>query len=946
MSQSPELKNENQEAAEAAKMTKKKAAAPRRTKAAAAKKEAAEETANNAEAGQAEEKPGEAVKPGTGTVASKARAGARRSASKKAEAPAAAKETAVVPEEETSVSEAPVPAKKTRSRTAGARKTAASKKKEVASPDAAESVPAADASVKDESPSKTEKIEESREAAEPQNAGTSAEESVMPSSLSSGMSAASENDAVSEAVPAARRRRKTVRSKNLRAALEQPESDGEEGQPSEAEPAIQPVISVQDDNAGNRTGDDGALQETQPVWNDVEKVTNILPFQDPADDVRNLKRIKRGRRLPGGQPDFNSAYYQGGYEQQISAPERLRAGKRKLRERRPRRQFQNAGMQPFDADYNAALYDDSILGAAQSKLQESRYYPEDDGPQPVLPDQPQAADFTFPAAEEDYAALDDAVNGNQASPAPFKGGRQPKGSRKFQREGRPAKSDAASQQEKAEAKKVRRVLYLSVVPNEQAEVVITEDGQVAEYFVEMAHQVKIRGNIYKGTINNIDANLQAAFVNFGNGKNGFLQIDEVHPEYYLAPHDESQSGSKYPPIQKVLKVGQEVLVQIVKEPAGSKGAFLTTWISIAGRFLVLTPGKEQIGVSRKVTDPSERARLKELLNGIQPGENMGVIIRTASEGADKESIQQDLAFLKKMYEEIKEKASSEKSPVLIYQEADLVARSIRDYLSEDIAEIWTDDEETKNRVEETVRLLFPGKDIVRLHKDPRHGMWERFSILKQIESVTSREVLLPSGGRLVFDQTEALMAIDINSGKTQGKTNFESMVFRTNMEAAEAIARHLRLRDIGGQGVIDFIEMREKSHCMEVERTLRNAMRRDKACHDVGRMSSFGLLELVRQRTGTSAISISMEPCPHCHGTGLRRNMEWQALHTLRDIEIRLAKIKDGAKSKKNERRNADGTIFFYECGAELALYLLNRKRDRIEALEEKFGMHIEVQVK
>jgi ribonuclease E len=558
--------------------------------------------------------------------------------------------------------------------------------------------------------------------------------------------------------------------------------------------------------------------------------------------------------------------------------------------------------------------------------------------------------FSDDLQEEDLEALDAAVNGNRiGAPAalPGKDGKPGRRMRKTPREIRAARAEqknAARQENAAGGKKVRRVLYISVVPGEQAEVVITEDGQVTEYFVEMAHQVKIRGNIYKGVINNIDTNLQAAFVNFGNGKNGFLQIDEVHPEYYLVPHEEGP-GAKYPPIQKALKIGQEILVQVVKEPSGSKGAFLTTWLSIAGRFLVLTPGQEQIGVSRKVTDQAERARLKELIAGIQPGENMGVIIRTASEGASTDSIQQDLQFLKKMYGEILEKAAKEKSPSIIYQEADLASRAVRDYLSESITEIWTDDEATQKRLEETVGIIFPGKDIVKLHKDQRHGMWEHFGILKQLDSVTSREVLLPSGGRLVFDQTEALMAIDINSGKTQGKSSFESMVFRTNMEAAEAIARHLRLRDIGGQVVIDFIEMREKNHCAEVERTLRNAMRRDKASHDIGHMSSFGLLELVRQRTGTSAISISMEPCPHCHGTGLRRNMEWQSLQALRDMEIKMGKLKDGGKGKKGEQR-PDHAPFSYECDAELALYVLNHKRDRIIALEEKFGMRIEIRIK
>ena len=602
------------------------------------------------------------------------------------------------------------------------------------------------------------------------------------------------------------------------------------------------------------------------------------------------------------------------------------------------------------------MLNDSVLGTVLAPKEED-FIHEDDGPQPVLSDQPVAMSFASgDMAEEDLEALDAAVNGNRidapSRPQPKEERKNKKG--KKNKEEKPAREEKKAK-EKPEAApaeaapKTKRVLYISVVPDEQVEVVITEDGLVTEYFVEMAHQVKIRGNIYKGVINNIDTNLQAAFVNFGNGKNGFLQIDEVHPEYYLVPHDPAH-GPKYPPIQKVLKVGQEVLVQVVKEPAGTKGAFLTTWISIAGRFLALTPGQEQIGVSRKVEDPEERARLKELLNDIQPGENMGVIIRTASEGVNKDSIQQDLQFLKTLWKDIQKKAPVEKSPSLIYQEADLAARSVRDYLSDDIEEIWTDDEATKARVEEIASVIFPERasSLVKLHKEQRQTLWERFGLLKQLETVTSREVVLPSGGRLVFDQTEALMAIDINSGKTQGKTNFEAMVFRTNMEAAEAIARHLRLRDIGGQVVIDFIEMRDKNHCREVERTIRNAMRKDRARHDVGHMSSFGLLELVRQRTGTSAISITTEPCPHCHGTGVRRNMEWQALQAMRDLQAKLCKSLDASKGKKGDQKadKPENSTFVYESDAELALYILNRKRDRIAALEEKFGVHIEIRLK
>ena len=483
----------------------------------------------------------------------------------------------------------------------------------------------------------------------------------------------------------------------------------------------------------------------------------------------------------------------------------------------------------------------------------------------------------------------------------------------------------------AKVEHVSRVLYVSSVPDEQVEVVITENGVVSEYFVEMAHQAKIRGNIYKGVINNVDTNLQAAFVNFGGGKNGFLQIDEVHPEYWLTHHTE---GGKYPPIQKVLKIGQEVLVQVVKEPSGSKGAFLTTWISLAGRFIVLTPGQEQIGVSRKVEDALERSRLRDLLVGINPGENMGVIIRTASEGASKSNIQSDLKFLKRAWVDIQTKVVDGEAPCLIYQEADLASRAVRDYLSEDIDEVWVDSEEVRDALKDLVSVIFPkGKDVLKLHRDTRHTLWERFNILRQLEEVTKREVVLPSGGRLVFDQTEALMAIDINSGKTQGKINFESMVFRTNMEAVEAIARHLRLRDIGGQVVIDFIEMRDRGHCRDVEKAMRNFMKRDRARHDVGRLSSFGLLELVRQRTGTSAISISSEPCPHCRGTGFRRNLEWQSQGVLREIKSKL--------SGKNVP-----TCYIHHVEHEVAFYLLNNKRDRLSELETKFNVKVEIQIK
>lgn len=493
--------------------------------------------------------------------------------------------------------------------------------------------------------------------------------------------------------------------------------------------------------------------------------------------------------------------------------------------------------------------------------------------------------------------------------------------------------DSDEEREAAAAKLARRKMFVSVVPEEQVEVVITEEGQVQEYYVEMMHQIKTKGNIYKGVIHNVDPNLQAAFVNYGAVKNGFLQIDEVHPEYYVSPHDGGR-GKKYPPIQKVLKPGQEVLVQVVKEPAGTKGAFLTTYLSLPGRFLVLTPGREQIGVSRKVESESERARLRELLEGLNPGAGLGVIIRTVSMGTSKANLQSDLQYLKRSWSEVRTRGTSETAPCLVYQELDLATRAVRDYLNDAVTEVWIDDEKAATSITEMASILFPAKrNLVRVHKEAQ-PLFERFNVQRQIDQIQSREVALPSGGRLAIDPTEALTAIDINSGRSGGKNNFEDMAYRTNMEAARMIPLQLRLRDIGGQIVADFIEMRDKSHWREVEKALRDGMKTDRARYDVGKIGPFGMLEIVRQRLGSSAISVSTEPCPYCKGTGVRRNMEWQCQKALRDI-TRLMRAAEGQE-----------TTVVYEAEPTLALHLLNSKRQRLLEMEQNFGVHLEVRPK
>jgi len=473
-------------------------------------------------------------------------------------------------------------------------------------------------------------------------------------------------------------------------------------------------------------------------------------------------------------------------------------------------------------------------------------------------------------------------------------------------------------------------MFIGILPGEQVEVVITEDGKILEYYVEMLHQAKTKGNIYKGVINNIDPNLQAAFVNYGAERNGFLQIDEVHPEYYL-DDDVAKKGFKYPPMQKVLRPGQEVLIQVVKEPTGKKGAFVTTYLSLPGRYFVLTIGREQVGISRKIEDEKEREKLKIVVEDLNLGDGLGVIVRTASLDVGKTMLTKDLKFLKRLWIEVRKKVSAQETPSLIYQEMDLASRAIRDYMNSDTAEIWVDDKGTADRLKEMVSLVFPRRpSLVRYHDDPAKNLWERFNLERQIESIYGREVDLPSGGRLVIDATEALTAIDINSGRIGGKKNFRDMALRTNMEAAEEIARQLVLRDIGGQVVIDFIEMKDKNHCREVEKIMRSAVKMDRARTDVGRLSRFGLLEMVRQRLGSSALAVSTEPCPCCGGTGMRRNMEWQALQALKEINQKL-------RQKKN------GDPVQHRCDTEILAYMANHKREQLMEMEQTYNTTIQL---
>ncbi len=474
-------------------------------------------------------------------------------------------------------------------------------------------------------------------------------------------------------------------------------------------------------------------------------------------------------------------------------------------------------------------------------------------------------------------------------------------------------------------------MFISVLPAEQIEVVLSKDGKVQEYYVEMLQQTKTKRNIYKGIVHNIDPALQAAFVNYGAAKNGFLQVDEVHPEYFQTQLKTSKE-QRYPPLQKVLRPGQELLVQVVKEPTGNKGAFLTTYLTLPGRYFVLTPGREQLAISRKIEDEKERDRLKQIVEELKLDPGIGVILRTVSSEQNKTNLSRDLQFLKRLWNEVRKNGISEQGPALVYEEKDLAFRAVRDYLTADVSEIWVDHAETAKQIQDFAALVFPRrKRMVKKHLSADKPLFERFNLQRQLEVVYNRKVTLPSGGELVFDQTEALMAVDINSGKIAGESNFREMALRTNLEAAREIAEQLRLRDVGGQIVIDFIEMKENKSLREVEKTLKTALKEDKARTTVGRISRFGLLEMVRQRMGSSALSSTMQDCPACQGAGRVRSLEWRALQALKDIFNQL-------RSKKAQ------PIMQYSLDSELGLYVLNYKRHKLNALEKEFNVQILIQ--
>jgi len=472
---------------------------------------------------------------------------------------------------------------------------------------------------------------------------------------------------------------------------------------------------------------------------------------------------------------------------------------------------------------------------------------------------------------------------------------------------------------------VTRKMLINAQEPEECRVAMVVDGRLEEFYIETSTREQVRGNIYKAVVDNVEPSLDAAFVNYGAVKNGFLQISEIHPEYF----PEGVTGSQ-PPIRKVLKRGQVVLVQVTKEPAGTKGAALTTYISLAGPSLVLMPGRDGGGVSRKIEDDTERQRLKKILDELEVPPQMGLIVRTQAQGKNKRDLTRDLNSMLRLWEEIKSRLPEAPLPSLVHKEEDLALRTIRDYFSTDITEILIDNKELHRKVKEYLAIISPRHaSKVKLYKEKR-PIFAKYDLEKQIESIYGSSLRLPSGGSLVIHSTEALVAIDVNSAKSTREHDIEETAYKTNLEAAVEAARQLRLRDLGGLIVVDFIDMREAKHRRGVVKAFRDEAKKDKARMRLGQISRFGLMELSRQRIRPSIESGSYTICPYCGGRGVVRSRETAALGWLR-------KIWQAVHTGNVARVEA---LLPYP----VANYLLNRKREELLNLERRHNVLIAIE--
>jgi len=517
---------------------------------------------------------------------------------------------------------------------------------------------------------------------------------------------------------------------------------------------------------------------------------------------------------------------------------------------------------------------------------------------------------------------------------------------------------------------VKRMLIDATHP-EETRVVVVNGNKLEEFDFETATRRQLKGNVYLAKITRVEPSLQAAFVDYGGNRHGFLAFNEVHPDYYRLPvadrealmgegdedSDEDAAGAngadddvetvggddvddvrrrhrsalRNYKIQEVLSRRQILLVQVTKEERGNKGAALTTFVSLAGRYCVLMPNTPRGGgISRKITNPKDRRRLKAVIESLDLTDGMAVILRTAGMERTKAEIKRDHSYLVKRWDQIRKLTMDSTAPALIHEEANLIRRSIRDVYSSEIEDILIEGDEGYKTAKEFMRTLMPSHaKRVQPYKDEPIPLFHRYQVESEIDSIHDAVVQLRSGGYIVINPTEALVAIDVNSGRATRERNIEETALRTNIEAAEEVARQLRLRDLAGLIVIDFIDMEVARNRAAVEKSLKEAMRGERARVQLGRISPFGLLELSRQRLRPSLVEATMETCTVCGGSGHIRSTESTGLHVLRAIED------EGIR-----RRSTKVTV---HVPTEIALYILNQKRDSLAEIERRYGFRVTV---
>ncbi|MES0350603.1 MAG: Rne/Rng family ribonuclease [Desulfobacteria bacterium] len=477
-------------------------------------------------------------------------------------------------------------------------------------------------------------------------------------------------------------------------------------------------------------------------------------------------------------------------------------------------------------------------------------------------------------------------------------------------------------------KEEQHQILINAVDPEECRIAVVKAGRLENFGIETAAGEITRGNIYKCVVTGVEPSLQAAFVDYGAERNGFLQKHEIHSDYYI---DKPSRVKKRPSsIQHLIGRGQEILVQVTKDPMVNKGALLTTYISLPGRHAVLMPGGKSSGISRKIEDEDERQRLKDIVDSLKIPEGFGIIVRTAGKEKKKYELSKDIRYLLRLWKNIQKQAVSRPAPSLLYKERHLAIRAIRDHFTADVSEILIDDKDVYRDVKDFMRIISPRHtNIVKLYKDPQ-PIFSKNQVEEKIGSVFASKVALESGSHIIISPTEALVSIDVNSGKATRKSSMEGTAYATNMEAAAEIARQLRLRDLGGLIVIDFIDMRDRKHNLAVEKAFKQHTKLDKARINIGKISKFGLLELARQRIAPSIEYGSFVSCHSCQGRGLVPSAERLALEFLR--RLRSETLKENITQVK-------GIV-----PSNVANYLLNKKRKEILDMEIRRTVAINIE--